>query len=203
MIEGQGCGSRETRHMDSAINEKRAAARTIGKRRREAASEFGQSVVRGRVTSLIADASATSGKRLSSTRSTSHAVHFIAICGSHTRDVFWQTLPPRTVVSQTVHRHSNTTSNSFYDADSFTDRKRRSSSRFNISETIKLLYSRKDSTKQSSKYKQHIMSDQATKDAVARERIITHMNADHHDSVLPNCPPYLLMSRSLRMTDCR
>ena len=27
------------------------------------------------------------------------------------------------------------------------------------------------------------MSDQASKDAAAKARIITHMNADHHDSV--------------------
>jgi hypothetical protein len=27
------------------------------------------------------------------------------------------------------------------------------------------------------------MSDQASKDAAAKTRVITHMNADHHDSV--------------------
>jgi hypothetical protein len=27
------------------------------------------------------------------------------------------------------------------------------------------------------------MSDQASKDAAAKARVITHMNADHHDSV--------------------
>ena len=27
------------------------------------------------------------------------------------------------------------------------------------------------------------MADQATKDAAARDRMVSHMNADHHDSV--------------------
>lgn len=37
---------------------------------------------------------------------------------------------------------------------------------------------------QSTKQRQSKMSDQATKDAAARQRIISHMNNDHHDSVL-------------------